>query len=289
MNTIHEIRKNLQWSQAKLADELDVTFATVNRWENEKTVPGEVAQKKIFAICQEECINITEIINTKIKEEARDIEKKNPSKKILFHGSKAGLRGDIMPSSRDRCDFGAGFYMGTEPLQPLTLICDYDKAVFYIVSVNEARLKKIEIPADIDWAMLIAYHRGKMEEITGTALYNKYAELDKGYDIISGKIANDRMFYVLDNFFMGNITDEALLKSLSALKLGKQYVAVTPKACNAIRIESEIPLLWIERQALKETSKRNRDTGVALANQICKDYRREGSYFDEIIDRAKQE
>ena len=42
--------------------------------------------------------------------------------------------------------------MGTEPLQPLTLICDYDESVFYIVSIDENELKKIEIPADIEWA-----------------------------------------------------------------------------------------------------------------------------------------
>ena len=69
--------------------------------------------------------------------------------------------------------------MGTEPLQPLTLICDYDESVFYIVSIDENELKKIEIPADIEWAMLIAYHRGKLEEIAGTELYAKYAVTQK--------------------------------------------------------------------------------------------------------------
>ena len=39
------------------------------------------------------------------------------------------------------------------------------------------------------------------------------------------------MFVVLDRFFKGEITDEALIHSHSALKLGKQYVALTEKAC----------------------------------------------------------
>lgn len=34
--------------------------------------------------------------------------------------------------------------MGTEPLQPLTLICDYDESVFYIVSIDENELKKLK-------------------------------------------------------------------------------------------------------------------------------------------------
>ena len=41
----------------------------------------------------------------------------------LFHGSKNGLNDKIQPISRSLCDFGKGFYMGTEQEQPLTLIC----------------------------------------------------------------------------------------------------------------------------------------------------------------------
>ncbi|MCI8597874.1 MAG: DUF3990 domain-containing protein [Lachnospiraceae bacterium] len=32
----------------------------------------------------------------------------------LYHGSKSGIRGAISPISRERCDFGRGFYMGTD-------------------------------------------------------------------------------------------------------------------------------------------------------------------------------
>lgn len=46
------------------------------------------------------------------------------------------------------------------------------------------------------------------------------------------------MFFAIDNFFIGNITDVALINSLSALEDGKQYVAVTQKGCDAVRIEN---------------------------------------------------
>ena len=42
MNTVFEIRSALQWSQSKLADEIGVSFATVNRWENEKSTPNRL-------------------------------------------------------------------------------------------------------------------------------------------------------------------------------------------------------------------------------------------------------
>ena len=152
-------------------------------------------------------------------------------------------------------------------------------------SVHE--LDTVEINADLDWAMLVAYHRGRMEQIKSTKFYSKYSRLDAGKDLVIGSIANDRMFYVLDNFFMGNITDIALVNSLSVLKLGKQYVAATEKACAAVRIEKEIRLSMLERKFLQDESEANRQKGIHLANDICKNYRREGKFFDEILDEAK--
>lgn len=43
------------------------------------------------------------------------------------------------------------------------------------------------------------------------------------------------------------IDDAALINSLSALQLGKQYVAVTQKGCDAVRIEKEIPISYLEK------------------------------------------
>lgn len=161
-------------------------------------------------------------------------------------------------------------------------------AFLQLLYAVEHSLKTLDVPADIEWAMLVAYHRGRMEAARGTKFFQKYQELDKGYDMVIGSIANDRMFYVLDSFFEGTITDTALVKSLSALKLGRQYVAITQKACDVVKIEREVQLLWIERQALKKASEQNRSNGIAFANQICKEYRREGLFFDEILDGAKQ-
>ena len=104
-----------------------------------------------------------------------------------------------------------------------------------------------------------------------------------GCDMIIGFIANDRMFVVLDRFFNGEITDAALINSLSALKLGKQYVALTEKACKQIEIVEEKVLTEKDREDLKYESEENRTKGIALANKICMKYRREGLFFDEII------
>ncbi len=283
---IKNIREYLGLSQADFAEKLGVTFATINRWENGRAIPTKLAQNTLYEYCKEHGVPVYEMMLEKIKTAADEVVLED-GRVLLYHGSKSGIVGDIAPKSREMCDFGKGFYMGTEPGQPLTLICDFEKSKFYIVSIDTGALDTIEIKADLEWAMLVAFHRGRMDKIKGTSFYDKYSRIDAGKDLVIGSIANDRMFYVLDNFFQGNITDMALVNSLSALKLGKQYVATTEKACAAIRIEKELPISIMERRFLQDESDANRQKGITLANDICKNYRREGRFFDEILDEAK--
>lgn len=283
---IKQIRAYLNISQTEFAEQLNVTFQTVNRWENGRATPNKLAQSKMFDFCKEKHVPVYDMTLKRIAEESEAI-KLDTDRVLLYHGSKSGIEGPIEPKSRKQCDFGKGFYMGTDPGQALTLICDYEKSKFYIVSVSVDKLAHIEVPADIDWAMLVAYHRGKMEKINGTSFYNKYRAMTLNKDLIIGSIANDRMFFVIDNFFVGNVTDMALINSLSALQLGKQYVAVSQKGCDAVHIEAEVELSYLERLFMKEVAEENRARGISLANDICKNYRREGMFFDEILDEAK--
>lgn len=283
---IKQIRAYLNMSQTEFAEQLNVTFQTVNRWENGRAVPNRLAQSKMFDFCKEKHVPVYDMTLKRISEESEAV-KLDAGRVLLFHGSKSGIEGPIEPKSRKQCDFGKGFYMGTDPGQALTLICDYDKSKLYIVSIATDKLNQIEIPADIDWAMLVAYHRGKMEKISGTPFYNKYRDMTLNKDLVIGNIANDRMFFVIDNFFIGNVTDTALVNSLSALQLGKQYVAVSQKGCDAVHIEAEVTLSYLERLFMKEVAEENRSRGISLAGDICKNYRREGMFFDEILNGAE--
>lgn len=284
---IKKIRQFAGLSQQEFGEKLGVTFATINRWENGKATPNKLAQTKLYDFCKESNIPVYDMTIQRIQDEVKALEI-DEGRIILYHGSKSGIKGRIAPISREKCDFGAGFYMGTEPAQPLTLICDFEKSKFYIVSILVKDLATLEIPAALDWSMIVAYNRGKMERIKGKDIYEKYRHLCEKKDVIIGSIANDRMFYVLDNFFLGNITDLALIKSLSALQLGRQYVAVTQKGCDAVRIEKEVAISYLERRFLQDVSEENRAKGIKAANDICKNYRREGEFFDEIMDRAKE-
>ena len=282
-----EIRTRLNVSQDDLAKMIGVSFATVNRWENGHSRPNKAVQLRLYDLCKEHSVNLEEIFMQKIRNTVSGIQN-DSGRVILYHGSKSGITGPIAPISRDRCDFGKGFYMGTDPYQPLTLISDFEQSRFYIVSLDLSDLKILQVKADLEWAMLVAFFRGKMESAKGTALYERYARMTDGCDVIIGSIADDRMFYVLDNFFLGNITDKALVMSLSALQLGQQYVAINGKSCQQIAIEAEIELSWLEKVFLRDLSEANRVKGINLANEICRDYRREGRFFDEILLEAEE-
>ena len=261
---IKRIREYLKLSQADFAEKLGVTFATINRWENGRAIPTKLAQATLYEYSKAQSVPVYDMILAQIKEATEEIALEE-GRMLLYHGSKSGIVGNIAPKSREMCDFGKGFYMGTEPGQPLTLICDFEKSKFYIVSIDTRELDAIEIKADLDWAMLVAHLRGKMKQIKNTKFYDKYSQLAASKDLVIGSIANDRMFYILDNFFMGNITDIALVNSLSVLKLGKQYVATTEKACAAVRIEKELPISIMERRFLQDESEANRQKGIHLA------------------------
>ncbi len=274
---IKQIRLAAGMSQEQFAKELNTTVGTINRWENGKSKPNQMAQNQLYAFCKEFHISLVDMI---IAEKSHT---QSDDRLILYHGSKKGIQGEIAPISREQCDFGKGFYMGTNTLQPLTLICADEKPKFYTVELDLTGLKVLKVDISLDWAMLIAYFRKEMESAKGTPIYDHYANFAKDYDVIIGYIANDRMYVELSRFFNRTLTDTALIHCLSALDLGMQYVAVSEKACNQIKILNEEELSTLELLALRDMSAARRRKGIALADEIEVKYRREGRYFDEIL------
>ncbi|MBR2293259.1 MAG: DUF3990 domain-containing protein [Clostridia bacterium] len=236
-----------------------------------------MAQQQLYSFCEKHNVDIADVIVDKYRYEHDD------DRLILYHGSKQGLVGDIQPKSRKDCDFGCGFYTGTDTIQPLTLVCGEPNPKFYVVDLDLSGLKTLDMELGLEWAMVVAYHRGYMDIIKGTEMYEKYAHFLDGYDMVIGYIANDRLYTELTRFFNGDITDVALMHCLVALDLGKQYVAKTQKGCDAFKIVTESDIYQMELLALREKSVIRRKESYAIASEIEKKFRREGKYFDEIL------
>ena len=274
---IKAIRQSTGMNQEQFAKALGTTALSINRWENGKTQPNKMAQTQLFEFCKKNNIDLFDYIAKQVKRDVDD------NRLIVYHGSKKGITGKIEPISRESCDFGKGFYLGTDPAQPLTLICDEDKPILYTMKLDLTGLKVLKVEMNLEWAMLIAYYRGYMDEVKGSEIYKKYERLADGYDVILGYIANDRMYRVMKSFFEKEITDVALIHSLSALDLGRQYVCKTAKACDQLEIVDKKELTSLELAILRDKSIVRRQEGIDLTEEILLKYRREGKFFDEIL------
>jgi transcriptional regulator with XRE-family HTH domain len=277
------IRNSAAMSQEELADDIGVSRLTVIRWESGMSEPNNIAQTKIYDIAKERGIQFFDLILSDMPE-----HKKEGDRVILYHGSRSGIDGPIGPKSRDLCDFGKGFYMGTNVHQPLTMIFSSKRdetpgTKIYTMELDLSGLSVLYIPAGIEWAMLVAFSRGKMKGYAGSALYERYSTMLNGYDVAVGRIADDKIFTTLDFFFDGFITDKGVVECLSVLPLGEQYVALTEKACDRIRIIEERGFSELERLCIREISERNRERGMTMADDIRKSNRRDGRFFDEIM------
>jgi Predicted transcription factor, homolog of eukaryotic MBF1 len=54
---VNEIRKQLGITQEQLARELNISFSTINRWENSHTVPSHLAKMRLVEFCEKNSIS----------------------------------------------------------------------------------------------------------------------------------------------------------------------------------------------------------------------------------------
>lgn len=55
---VKQVRKELGLSQEQLARELSISFSTVNRWENGKSKPSQMAKELFFSFCTSKNISL---------------------------------------------------------------------------------------------------------------------------------------------------------------------------------------------------------------------------------------
>ena len=55
-------------SQTEFAEQLNVTFQTVNRWENGRAVPNKLAQSTMYELCKGRSVPVYEMTLKKIAE-----------------------------------------------------------------------------------------------------------------------------------------------------------------------------------------------------------------------------
>ena len=148
----------------------------------------------------------------------------------MFHGSKSGLSDITVSGSRNKCDFGNGFYLGQTFNQALSFVCEKDRASVYSFKYSLEGLKSVEFDCSLDWMIAICYFRGTINKYARSKRVQEVIKKIEDADVIIAPIADNKMFYVMSQFAEGEINADAAIHSLSASRLGMQYIFKTDKA-----------------------------------------------------------
>lgn len=216
--------------------------------------------------------------------------------KILYHGSKGGIVGAISEKSPNKnreknpCDFGEGFYVGTNKLQAEGVCIEDQKPVLYTLTVDFSCIpeEKILVLTDEQWLFTILACRKKSNRFNELPLAEEIRDIIDSYDIVIGTIADDRMNEAINSFNENNITDKALIACLQYIDYGTQIVFKTPKVNDMITLLSNKLLIGFEAQYIRNSLYEDRKKSLHTVEEMKSKYRREGFFLDEIIEKAER-
>lgn len=277
-NDLKLIMNTLGLSSYDLSNLLGFDVPTISNWLNDKYEPDSRSIEDIYEFAYRKGLRINEahhkpLINSSIRE----------GFKLLYHGSKSGIIGDISLSyCNDNNDFGKGFYLGETLEQSSMFVASYPNKKIYSFGLYMKDLNVYEFKIDLDWLLMIAYNRGRLDEFKESKKIKEILYKTKNVDVIIAPIADNRMFDIIDEFVNGMITDKACMFALAALDLGKQYVLRTDKAIKKLALIKEFYICYDE--GAYYINKRKELNGQRL--EKIKNFRqknREGKYIDEIL------
>lgn len=216
---------------------------------------------------------------------------------LVFHGSDGGIKGEIDCSySSALCDFGSGFYTGTNLEQAENRISNKQNGILYAfeyAQIGHAQTGRAvetrngyEFQDDVLWALYIAYNR-KNKYIN----FGQYAEITKKIDdinrhsIVVGKIADDKISSVYDDFIKGIITDKSLVECLQLVKYGNQIVFKNNEDLkNSLKFVDSYVLTKEMRERSVEWNKGMKANMDSDIDRIKRKNRREGRFIDECME-----
>lgn len=271
------VREMINISQEELANNIGVQKRTIIRIETGENYPSEDTLEKFYNFAYKKGIKLNSIKEVLYKEE-------NPSYKIIFHGARNTIEGNISPFyGRENNDFGMGFYCGETSEQASSFISRFPNSSIYMIKFNDNDLKKVDFDVNQEWMLAIAYFRGTLNEYEKHPLIKKIVDKVKNADYIYAPIADNRMYRIIEQFIDGFITDEQCKHCLAATNLGKQFVFLTEKSTSNLEIIERCYLSTAERDyyhQIKQADINDSDNKVKLA--MIK-YKNQGKYIEEIL------
>ena len=259
-------------SLSELAEKAKISRTTLDEIMKKGTAAPAVCEK-FYSYIYENRYRINSVKEELMKEKY---------KKVLFHGSKKGLSEISVTGSRENCDFGKGFYLGETYNQALAFVCENDRSSVYSFRYSLENLTVKQFDCSLEWMLAICYYRGTLGAYAQSEAVGKAISGVEASDVIAAPIADNKMFYIMAQFTDGEINADVALHSLSASRLGLQYVFRSEKALEKLVPIEKHYLCIPEREECRERLNERGyeiDTKLKLAKR---DYKN-GLYIEEIL------
>ena len=280
--------KNLQY---KIKQDLEFVMASEQKNIDEIAKATTISRTTIYEILNlnnialsvyEKFYSYIYNIGYRINSVKEDLLKETSLKKLLFHGSKRGLENISIEGSRMNCDFGQGFYLGETYEQALSFVCENKQSSVYSFTCDLENLNILEFNCSLEWMLAICYYRGTLGIFSDSTIVKEIIQKINDADVIIAPIADNRMFYIMTLFAGGEINANVALHSLSASKLGKQYIFKTQKALKQIVPIEKYYLCQEEKDdTIKKLSMRTLEIETKL--KLSKREFREGLFIEELL------
>ena len=202
---------------------------------------------------------------------------------LFFHGSRFGIKEINCTGSRSSSDFSNGFYCSQCLDSASSFVADSKNSSVYVFKAELSGLKCLRFECDLDWMLAISYFRGKLSRYREESYIQSMIQKVEEADMIIAPIADNRMFEVLNQFASGEITTVQAIHSLSASRLGNQYVFKADKAIRKLCFLDRFYLCDEERNNLKNISRDNENIIQTKLKLSEREFRNQGKFIDELF------
>lgn len=259
-------------NKAELADRAKISRTTLLEILKSSKARNDVCEK-LYAYAYNQKYRINSVKEELITEKFQT---------VLFHGSKDGLSKITANGSRNNCDFGNGFYLGQTYHQALSFVCEKENSSVYSFRYSLDGLRVKEFECNLEWMLAICHYRGTIQDYENNEIVKKIISEVEHADVVIAPIADNKMFYIMAQFTDGEINADVALHSLSASKLGMQYIFKTDKAIDQLVPIERYYISKPEREDCR-TSLIERGFEIDTKLKLAKREYKSGSYIEEIL------
>ena len=275
-NVLEPIKEKYKLTNKMLSNILDVSEATISQYIALNTIMSKEKGHILDKWLNEHEDNIYNYIFNLTSSDG-----------YYFHGSKNIIEGEISPyRSKNQTDFGEGFYIGESFLQSATWASAEDAmGNIYKYEFDYSKFKVRELE-DLQWVFFVAYNRNRIPNKKETNKLSADMRMikSKNYDVLIGKIADDKMAQSMKEFFTNSITDQQLFVCLELLNIGKQYCLKTIEACHSLKLIESFHLNKELKELINEYAAYSMSRASDRAHNIIEKKGFEGKTFNTLME-----